>query len=353
MSIKLWRFSKFMDDKGRLGVGIHGTGSVAIQHVAGFIANPNTYIAGVCGRSEDSTSRFVHQHCPNAKIYTNLEDMLNDVEVDIVTECMPNYLHAKDAILTLAADKHILLEKPVGITYEETDALYDAAKKSSKKSVVSFVGRWEPLLINLKRLIEEDSIGNIFFCGCDYWHGIKKSFASYNWIRQQNFAGGAMITGGCHAADNARYLNGDITEVFAFSTKYREDFDYPTTLSASVKFKNNSVGRLSACLDGINYPYQANIDVLGSKGAIRNNRFWSNKLFPMQEKWIDLPMQGPDTGTVSCHPFNSEINEFIDSILYNTPVKSDICDGVKTMDVVLAITESALIGKPVRVKERI
>lgn len=73
----------------------------------------------------------------------------------------------------------------------------------------------------------------------------------------------------------------------------------------------------------------------------------------MQEKWIDLPMQGPDTGTVSCHPFNSEINEFVDSILYNTPVKSDICDGVKTMDVVLAITESALIGKPVRVKERI
>lgn len=341
-----------MDEKGRLGVGIHGTGSVAIQHAAGFASNPNTYIAAVCGRSMDSAQRFVASNCPGVKVYDHLEDMLNDPAVDIVTECMPNYMHAQDAILSLEADKHLLLEKPAGITFEETDALYAAAKKSTKKTVVSFVGRWEPLLINLRKLVQEKAIGDIFFCGCDYWHGIKTTFASYNWIRQQKFAGGAMITGGCHAADNARYLNGDIVEVSAFSTNYRPDFDYQTTLSASVRYKNGSVGRLSACLDGVNYPYQANIDVLGSEGAIRNNRFWSKKLFPMQEKWIDLPMQGPETGNVSCHPFKNEIDDFVASILHDTPVYSDLCDAVKSMDVVLAITESARTGKPMMVKER-
>ena len=336
-----------------LGVGIRGTGSVAIQHATGFNSNPFTYVAAVCGRSIDSASRFVAKYAPNAKVYDNYEDMLNDPAVDIVTECMPNYLHCSEALLALKADKHLLLEKPAGITFEETDALYDAAKKTTKKTVVSFVGRWEPLLINLKKLVEEKAIGDIFYCGCDYWHGIKTTFASYNWIRQKQYAGGAMITGGCHAADNARYLNGDISEVYAFATHYRPDFDYDTTLSASVKFRNGSVGRLSACLDGVNYPYQANIDVLGSEGAIRGNRFWSKKLFPMQEKWIDLPMQGPETGTVSCHPFNEEINDFVKSIIDDTPVRSDLCDAVKSMDVVLAITESARTGKPVFIKERV
>ncbi|MCF0262372.1 MAG: hypothetical protein HUK23_05640, partial [Sphaerochaetaceae bacterium] len=83
------------------------------------------------------------------------------------------------------------------------------------------------------------------------------------------------------------------------------------------------------------------------------NRFWSKKLFPMQEKWIDLPMQGPETGTVSCHPFNEEINDFVKSIIDGTPVRSDLCDAVKSMDVVLAITESARTGKPVFIKERV
>lgn len=343
-----------MSPDGKLGVGIRGTGSVAVQHASAFNANSQTCVVAVCGRTKESALRFIAQNNlgPNVRAYDYLEDMLNDPAVDIVSECMPNYLHAKEAILTLEADKHLLLEKPAGITKEETDALYNAAKKSSKKTVVSFVGRWEPLLINLKQLIEQKTIGDIFYCGCDYWHGIKQTFASYNWIRQKKFAGGAMITGGCHAADNARYLNGDVEEVYAYSTHYRNDFDYDTTLSASVKFCNGSVGRLSACLDGVNYPYQANIDILGSEGAIRNNRFWSKKLFPMQEKWIDLPMQGPDTGTVSCHPFKNEIDDFIASISDGKEVKSDVCDAVKSMDVAIAITESALTGKPILIKKR-
>ncbi|HAN42244.1 MAG TPA: hypothetical protein DCP98_02315 [Sphaerochaeta sp.] len=341
-----------MDEKGRLGVGIHGTGSVAIQHAAGFESNPNTYVAAVCGRSMDSASRFAAKNAPNAKVYDNLEDMLNDSAIDIMTECMPNYLHADSALMALQANKHLLLEKPAGITFEETDALYEAAKKSKCKTVVSFVCRWEPLMINLKKLLDEKAIGDVFFCGSDYWHGIKTTFASYNWIRQKRFAGGAMITGGCHAADQARYMNGEIEEVMAFSTHYRPDFDYMTTLSASVKYRNGSVGRLSACLDGVNYPYQFNLDILGSEGAIRGNRFWSKKLFPMQEKWIELPMQGPETGTVSCHPFKNEIDDFVESILHDTPVRSDLMDAVKSMDVVIAITESAMTGKPVFIKER-
>ncbi len=51
----------------------------------------------------------------------------------------------------------------------------------------------------------------------DYWHGIKPTFSSYNWIRKREFAGGAMITGGSHAADIARYLGGEVEEVSAYS----------------------------------------------------------------------------------------------------------------------------------------
>jgi len=195
-------------------------------------------------------------------------------------------------------------------------------------------------------------IGDVYYTGTDYWHGIKPTFSSYPWIRKKEFAGGAMITGGCHAADVARHLNGEVDEVYAFAAHARDDFDYDTTISASVRFVNGSVGRMSACLDGLAFPYQFNIDVLGTKGAIRNGKVYSKELFPLQNDWVHLPQIGPESGSVDHHPFHEEWDEFVDSIRLGTDVRSTLADACRSMDVALAITESAATGKPVHVKQR-
>ncbi|MBR5490050.1 MAG: Gfo/Idh/MocA family oxidoreductase [Oscillospiraceae bacterium] len=338
--------------EGKLGVGIRGTGQVAVQHAEAIAANPYVYVAAVCGRSKEKAQLLIDKLAPGAKAYDNYEDMLCDAKVDIVVECMPNYLHAEDSLLAFKAKKHLVLEKPVGITPEEVDALYKAATASEQKTVVSFLCRWVPLVANLKILVDSGAIGDVYYAGADYWHGIKPTFSSYPWIRKKEFAGGAMITGGCHAADIARYLNGEVAEVCAFATRARDDFDFDTTLSASVRFVNGSVGRLSACLDGLAYPYQFNIDVLGTKGAIRNGKLYSKELFPYQDDWVNLPMIEPNSGSVDHHPFKQEWDEFVSSIVNGTPVRSTVADACRSMDIALAVTESALTGKSVLVKQR-
>jgi predicted dehydrogenase len=338
--------------KKKLGVGLRGTGQVAVQHVAAFSRNEHTYIAAVCGRDYERAKQFAARYAPDAVVYRHYEEMLLSSEVDIVSECMPNYLHAPEGIAALQAGKHLLLEKPAGITPEEVDALYRTAVKSDRTTIVSFLTRWIPLTAALKNLIDTGAIGDIYYAQTDYWHGIKPTFASYPWIRKQEFAGGAMITGGCHAADAARYLNGEITEVFAYACRAREDFNYDTTFAASAKFANGSVGRISASLDGLAFPYQFNIDLLGTKGAVRNNRIYSDKLFAKQTDWVCLPMVEPNTGSVDHHPFHEEIDEFVSGIRSGTPIRSTVTDACKSMDVALAITESARTGKPVAVRPR-
>ena len=76
------------------GVGIRGTGQVAVEHVAALKANPYTRVVAVCGRRKESAEQFVRQYAPEAKVYQHYEDLLADPEVEIVSECMPNYLHA-------------------------------------------------------------------------------------------------------------------------------------------------------------------------------------------------------------------------------------------------------------------
>lgn len=335
-----------------LGVGLRGTGQVAVQHIEAIRNNPYFYIAAICGRKQEKAEALARQYAPQAKVYDHYEDMLNDQQVKVVVECMPNYLHSKEGVLALQAGKHLLLEKPAGTTPEEVDALYQAAKASDCKTIVSFLLRLVPQADNLHVLKEQGAFGELYYVGADYWHGIKPEFSSYNWIRKKEFAGGAMITGGCHAADIARYFNGEIQEVSAFSLPGRADFDFDTTLTAAVRFCNGSVGRLSASLDGLAFPYQFNIDLLGTGGAARNGRIYSTSLFPRQNDWVELPMIGPDSGAVDHHPFGTEWEEFAGAIFRGEPVHSDLMDACRSMDVALAVTESARTGRPVTVKQR-
>jgi predicted dehydrogenase len=337
-------------DKKHLGVGIRGAGQVAYEHTKAIGKNPHLYFAAVCSRSEESAQRLAAHYNPEAKVYRHYGDMLADAAVDIVSICMPNYLHAREAILAYEASKHLILEKPTVIDYEELQALRAAARKADSHSVVSFVLRWHPMVKNLKALLDKKAIGEIYYIEADYWHGIKKSFSSYNWIRKKEFAGGAMIAGGCHTADIVRYLSGkEVKEVFAYRCKKRPDFDYATTLVASIKFSDKSIGKLSVSLDGLCFPYQFNIDLLGTEGAIRDNRIYSKILFPEQTDFITLSSDTPNSGAVDHHPFQQEIDNFTDHILHGEPILSDIPDACHSMEIVLAIEESAATGKPVKI----
>jgi predicted dehydrogenase len=337
-------------DKKRLGVAIRGAGQVAYEHCRAIQNNPQLHLVGVCSRSAETARRLRDQFEPGARVYEQYEEMLADPGVDVVSLCMPNYLHAREAIQAFEATKHLILEKPVAIDFEELHALRTAARRAKTRSVVSFVLRWHPMVKNLKALLERNAIGDIYYTGADYWHGIKKTFSSYGWIRFKEYAGGAMITGGCHAADMARYLTGkEVDEVFAYRCKKRTDFDYDTTLVASVKFRDGTIGKLSVSLDGLHSPYQFNIDLLGTEGTIRDNRIYSKRLFPEQTDFVTLPSGTPNSGAVAHHPFQQEIDNLTENILCGTPVLSDVLDACHSQEIALAIEESASTGKPVKI----
>ena len=336
--------------KDKMGVGIRGAGQVAVEHAKAIRNNPHLYLTAVCSRSEDRAAKLAREFSAEAKVHKHYQDLLADSNVDIVSICMPNYLHAREAIQALEARKHLILEKPTAIHREELSALRQAARKAETRSVVSFVARWHPMFKNLRALLTQKAIGHIYHTEVDYWHGIKPTFASYPWIRRKEFAGGAMITGGCHAADIARYLKGnEIAEVFAYRCRNREDFDYPTTLVAAVKFQDGSVGKLSASLDGLHFPYQLNVDLLGTEGAIRDNRVYSKSLFPSQSDWITISSATPNSGAVTHHPFQEEIDNLVENIRHDAPILSDVLDACNSMEVVIAIEESAETGRPVKI----
>ncbi|MBC7289036.1 MAG: Gfo/Idh/MocA family oxidoreductase, partial [Armatimonadetes bacterium] len=237
----------------KLGAAIHGAGWVAGEHLKAYARNPYCEIVAISSRRESSCRRVaLHAGLDPDKltIYTSIDDLLADPRVDVLSICTPNHLHVEEGIKAAKAGKHFIIEKPIAIDLEGLRQLRDAVREARVKTVVSFVLRWNPSLLNTARLIEKGAIGRVFYAECDYWHEISDWYSGWEWVRRKDSGGSSFLAAGCHAVDAIRWLVGaEISEVAAFSGGWDNRFEYPPTEVAIVKFENGVIGKLSSSFD--------------------------------------------------------------------------------------------------------
>jgi len=334
---------------GKLAVAIHGAGQVAYAHAASWMKNPHTTIAWVTSRRKESAQRLVDKLGLNCRVGDQFDQVLADPDVDIVNLSGPNHVHTPQAIAAAEAGKHLLIEKPMCISMEENRRLRETVDRTGVKTVVSFVLRWNPLVENIKALLDQEAIGRVFYVEVDYWHGLADWWSGFSWARRLDSGASAMLTGGCHAVDAIRWLTGDeVVEVSAVANNVRGNFEYPANVVAVLKLAGGAIGKTSALFDA-EMPYQFNIDLAGTEGTIRDNRIWSTRLFPGQTGWSTMQTILPDSGAVDHHPFDAEMNHLVECILEDRESHVNVADAYKTHEVCIAIDRSiAAGGKPIR-----
>ncbi|MBI5305764.1 MAG: Gfo/Idh/MocA family oxidoreductase [Chloroflexi bacterium] len=330
-----------------IGVGVIGAGNLSTEHLRAYLRNPHTKVIALCSRSRESAQQRAAMLNLTCDMHTDVDTLLRDERIHLVSICTPNNLHASQTIAAAQAGKHILIEKPVALTLGELRAMDAAVQRAGVRTLVSFVLRRNPLLKIIERQVKDNAIGEIFMAEVDYWHRTPRATPDH-WMSQRKIAGGVFLMGGCHAVDAARFLvNSEIVEVSAYSTKGkgRPHFDYDPTVVALVRYANGAIGKISASME-CEMPYAFNIVLMGHQGTIRDNQIWSHK-FAGQNNFITIPTITPSSGDPSHHPFQAEIDDFVDAIINHKPVQPDLADAVKTHEVVFAIDRSAETGKPV------
>jgi UDP-N-acetyl-2-amino-2-deoxyglucuronate dehydrogenase len=328
----------------KLGVAIHGAGDVAYAHAASWLKNPRAKIIRVSSRRKQSAQRLVDKLGLDCTVGDDFAEILRDDRIDIVNISGPNHVHAEQGIAAAEAGKHLLIEKPTCLSMSDNHALCDAVDKARVKSVVSFVLRWNPLFENLKALLAAGAVGKLFYVEVDYWHGLGPSWSGWQWGRHQKQAGSATLLAGCHAIDAIRWFTADeIVEVAAIANNVRGNFDYMSNVVAVVKLRGGAIGKTSVLLDA-EMPYQFNIDLVGTEGAVRDNRLWSKRLLPGQRGWTTMQTVMPDSGAVECHPFDAEVNHLVDCILEDRESHCNIADAYHTHEACIAIDRSVAEG---------
>ena len=335
-----------MSPNEQIGIAIQGAGTVSSGHLRAYLKDPRCRVVAIGSRTKEGAAakaREVGLDPGKLALYDDVDALVADPNVDALSICTPHTRHALDTIAAAKAGKDCLIEKPVAMDVAELHQMDAAVRAAGVRTVCGFVLRYNPMVVAAKALRDEGLLGEVLYVQTDYWHNPEQSGYPGSEDHVHHMDCSAMLGGGCHAVDLARYLMGsDVVQVSAVTTAATPDAPYPPMQAAIVTFANGRMGKVSACVEQW-MPYQFNLDLLGTEGGVRDNRFYSRKL-PGVTDWATFPTILPNSGLVSHHPFDGEIAHFLDCVIGDRESHASLRDAVNTHEVCFAIDRSSAEG---------
>lgn len=330
----------------KIRVAVIGCGSIAKhRHLIEYHNNPYVEIVAVCDINEARVKETAATY--GAKAYTSYEALLESENIDAVSVCLPNYLHAPVSIAALNAGAHVLCEKPMATSHEEAEQMIEAAKRNNRKLMIGHNQRFVSSHQKARKLIEQGEVGKIYSFRTSFGHGGPESWSADgadSWFFQKDQAFiGAMGDLGVHKADLLRYLLGEeFKEVGAFvETNAKENIDVDDNATLILKTNSGIVGTLAA-----SWAYTAKEDnatiLYGEKATLRLEDDPKYSLIVQYNNGdvVKYELDGIQSNEAGGQTTSHIIDHFVESILHDTNPLIDGEEGKKSLQVILGALES-------------
>jgi predicted dehydrogenase len=356
-TILLGRKSMRKDER-LLRVGVLGCGPISqFAHFESVQKARNATLYAVCDTDGGLAQRFGTFYDAE-RIYLNYDEMLADPDIEAIVIGISDAFHVPASIKALEAEKHVLCEKPIGISVEEVNELADVVNKSGRVLQIGHMLRFDPGIESAKAFIQ-DEMGEILALKawyCDSTHRYTMTDAVQPLARQGTRvlrpAGDPksdkqryyMLTHGSHLVDLARHLGGSIKSVDA---KLREKFGAYCWF-VDVEFENGALGHLDLTI-AVRMDWHEGFQVYGQNGSA------TAKIYnPWYYKSSDVEIfhEKDETTTrvlgADGHFYRRQLEGFAATILNGVPLRgADVDDGAASVRAMVAIAQSVRTGRPV------
>lgn len=331
-----------------LRAGVVGLG-IGAHHAAAFAAHPAVEFAAFCDGNPDRLTAFCQKY-PSARGYTTLGAMLAAEQLDLVSICTPDWLHAEMGIAALQAGAHVICTKPLTTTIEDARALLAAAETSGRHLMAAHERRFTAHTRAIKAVLERGLLGDLFYVSIDYFDHKERQFNAVPWYKSAEHPRSAMLGTGSHAVDLLRWFAGEVTEVWGVGNHLAyPDFPDDDCMVGVFKMSSGAIGRVTqtyASIRGMGEP-ELRITLHGTKGSIEDDKFISRDLYDGaagsdlagRMPWQSLPPL-PDVGLSHL----AIVNHFIAALLTDEDPEPDGREGARTVAACLAVVESAKTG---------
>ncbi len=337
-------------------VGIIGYGWVAGAHIEAINASPDAEVAAVYSSRPLDSAELSRNHGGDITAYGDLAAFLADGSLDVVSICSYPDQHAKQAIAAARAGKHLIIEKPLALSWKDCLSIEQAVAKAGVEVCVCFECRYSSQFLTTAAILRKGLLGKVHYAEVDYYHGIGPWYGQYRWNTKEAVGGSSLLSAGCHALDALLLCLGeDVVSVSSYATgSQNADFrryEYPTTSVTVVQFSDGRLGKVASVIDCVQ-PYYFHTHLVGSKGSLLDNRLHSAELGGLDKaQWSELSMKMLDSGDVSDHPYQTQFQAFFSALKKGRPMPlTGLKEALATHRVLFAADRSAAIGKPVALK---
>lgn len=186
--------------------GILGLGGISHVFAAAIGASGTSRLAAVASRDAAKSDVFARQYGVD-RSYGSYDELLADPAIEFVYVATPHHVHVELAVKALHAGKHVLCEKPLGVTAAGAELAVGAAREASRFLMEAFAFRVHPQTARLADMLAADEIGELRMMKLDWgFNAGPNPGASYYY--RADLAGGAILDNGCYTVSMARRLAG-------------------------------------------------------------------------------------------------------------------------------------------------
>lgn len=295
--------------------------------------------------NRESADKFAGRN--RCKAYYDLADLLGSGIVDAVCICTPSGFHTQQTLLACRAGIHVLVEKPMALNVDDAGRiLKTAAEHGVRVGVVSQL-RFSEGIQQVKRIIADGMLGKLIFGNISmHYYRDPDYYASSSWKGTWRMdGGGALMNQGIHGIDLLRYLMGDIKSVSGRVKTRIHKIEVEDTAAAVIEYENGALGTVSAST--CTRPGQARIiEICGERGTVvlEEDKIirWEVEGCPMPEtaeEWKNGTFNDP--AAINSRGHYLQLKDFTESIREGREPLSDAWEGLKTVEFICGIYESA------------
>ncbi len=329
-----------------LRVGIVGVGGIAHCHGRAAREAPEAELAAICDVSEDAMDRFGGTFDVSAR-YTDLERMLREVEIDILSICTWGNSHADIAIRVARTGRvrAILCEKPISSTAAECEAMIEAAQEHGVLLAEAFKFRHHPCHLRAKELIDAGEIGQVRLIRNTFTAAVDpvNLRPDYNWRFNREKRGGATYDLGCYCIHHARFVAGCDPDVVHARGHYGPQSQVPESVLAQLEFPNEISAQ---CAFSFRFHSSQEFEVFGTEGYMRMDMAWNNEDRPVA---LEIRKNDGEERTIRFAPvfqFTDQLRHLCDCLESGRPHRIPPDNSLGNMRVIDAVHASIDTGQP-------
>ncbi len=342
-----------------IGFGIIGCGMISNFHAKAIADVRGAKLVAGFDKVAPAADRLAAE--TGCKAYYDLDEMLADPAVDVVTIGTPSGAHLEPAVAAARAGKHVIVEKPLEITLKRCDKIIEACDKAGVVLSTIFPSRFHAPSIEIKRAIDAGRFGKLTIGDAIVkWYRTQEYYDSGAWRGTWGLdGGGALMNQAIHSVDLLSWLMGPVAEIRARTAMLaHQNIEVEDVAMATVQFENGALGIIEATTAA--YPgYLKRIEIHGSHGsAIMEEEDiikWDFAKARARDKAIHAKMAEQESGgggaadpaAIGHHGHARQFADVLKAIRQGTQPSIDGPEGRRSVEIILGIYKSAETGRAV------